>query len=55
MRTYSFELKEQLVGKLLTDGSPSVAEFSAQSGVIQSTLWRWLQRYRVHGSLVPRA
>ena len=45
-RTYSTELKEQLLGKLLMEGGPSVAQLSAETGIGKSTLWAWLRQYR---------
>ncbi len=49
MRTYSRELKAQLVKKLLTAGGPSVAALSREAGVGESTLFAWRKQFREHG------
>lgn len=55
MRTYSRELKEQLVKKLLLEGGPSVAALSRETGVGESTLFAWKKRFREQGSLASVA
>lgn len=51
MRTYSREMKAQLVKKLLAAGGPSVAALSREAGVGESTLFAWRRQFRERGNL----
>lgn len=51
MHTYSREMKEQMVKKLLADGGPSVPELSRDTGIGESTLFAWKKIFREGGTL----
>lgn len=51
MRTYSREMKERMVKKLLLAGGPSVAELGRETGIGESTLFAWKKAFRDHGAL----
>jgi len=53
MATYSLELKEKLVRKMMPPHSERIAELSAQYGISRATLYNWRNQYRAKGHIVP--
>src|SRR5690625_6354391 len=53
MATYSLELKEKIVRKMMPPHSERIAELSAQYGISRATLYNWRNQYRAKGHIVP--
>src|SRR5690625_7362482 len=53
MATYSLELKEKIVRKMMPPHSERIAEVSAQYGISKATLYNWRNQYRAKGHIVP--
>ena len=53
MASYSQELKDQVVRKLMPPSLMSVADVSRESGICTATLYAWKKRYQAEGFVVP--
>ncbi len=53
MPSYSPELKEQMVRKMMPPRSQSVANISRETGISAPTLYAWKKQFRDRGFVVP--
>ncbi len=53
MPSYSPELKEQMVRKMMPPGNHSVASISRETGISAPTLYAWKKQFRDRGFVVP--
>lgn len=53
MPTYSTELKEQTVRKMMPPNNQSIAQLNRESGIPVPTLYSWRKQYRLKGYVVP--
>ncbi|MFT0546384.1 transposase [Allopusillimonas ginsengisoli] len=53
MSTYSAELKEQIVRKMMPPNSQSVAHLSREIGISAATLYNWKKQFQSRGFGVP--
>lgn len=49
MATYSPELKEQILKRMLTPSNQSVAQISRDTGIPKATLYAWKQQFQTQG------
>lgn len=53
MPTYSLEIKEQIVRKMMPPNSQSVAHLSRETGISTFTLYAWKRQFQNRGFVVP--
>lgn len=53
MTTYSRELKEQIVRKMMPPNLQSVATIHRETGISAPTLYAWKKQFRAEGHIVP--
>jgi transposase len=53
MPSYSPELKEQMVRKMMPPANQSVASISRDTGISAPTLYAWKKQFRDRGFVVP--
>lgn len=53
MSTYSTELKEQIVKKMMPPNSQTVAAISRETGISAPTLYAWKKQLQAQGHVVP--
>ncbi|MFT0533750.1 transposase [Castellaniella hirudinis] len=53
MSTYSQELKEQVVKKMMPPHNQSVAHLSRETGISGPTLYAWKKQFQTRGFVVP--
>ncbi len=53
MASYSRDLKEQIVRKMMPPNSQSVASISRETGISAPTLYAWKKQFRNQGYVVP--
>lgn len=53
MTTYSHELKEQIVRKMMPPNAQSVAAIHRETGISAPTLYAWKKQFRAEGHVVP--
>lgn len=53
MPSYSPELKERMVRKMMPSGNQSVANISRETGISAPTLYAWKKQFRDRGFVVP--
>ncbi|USP49604.1 transposase [Alcaligenes faecalis] len=53
MSTYSAELKEQIVRKMMPPNNQSVARLSRETGTSAATLYNWKKQFQSRGFVVP--
>jgi len=53
MSTYSAQLKEQIVRKMMPPNNQSVAHLSRETGISAATLYNWKKQFQSRGFVVP--
>lgn len=53
MPSYSAELKEQIVKKMMPPNNQRVSEISRETGISEAALYAWKKHYRAKGFVVP--
>lgn len=54
MASYSRELKEQIVRKMMPPNSQNVASISRETGISAPTLYAWKKQFQQRGFVVPK-
>jgi len=53
MPSYSTELKEQIIKKMMPPNNQRVSDISRETGISAPTLYAWKKQYRAKGFVVP--
>lgn len=54
MPTYSTEIKEQIVRRMMPPNTQSVAQISRETGISEPTLYAWRKQFQAQGFVVPK-